>query len=145
MRRILISIAAVLLVPCGALAETGRVEPGAAALMPPDRWTSERALFIELRPQAEMGRWSNVEPRLDELGDYPLVPDLRAAWLHRHLGAGTDSELARFLRRYDQLGFARGLRLRWARSLAERKEWERYLSVYDSYLAQRNDTELDCL
>ena len=150
MRRTPIIVAALLLVPCGLLAaadrggETGRVQPEAAARMPPDRWAKERALFVELRPQAEMGRWSNVEPRLAELGDYPLVPDLRAAWLHRRLGPSTDSELARFLRRYDNLGFARGLRLRWARSLAARKEWERYLSVYDSYLAERDDTELDC-
>ena len=46
--------------------DTGRVQPGAAARMPPDRWAEERALFIRLRPQAEMGRWSNVEPHLAE-------------------------------------------------------------------------------
>ena len=149
MRRTQLIVAALLLFPCGLLAaadrggDTGRVQPEAAARMPPDRWAEERALFMRLRPQAEMGRWSNVEPHLAELGDYPLVPDLRAAWLHRRLGAGTDSELARFLRRYDNLGFTRGLRLRWARSLAARKEWERYLSVYDSYLVERDDTELD--
>ena len=150
MRRTLFFIAAALLLPCGLLADAARggdasrVQPEAAARMAPDRWAEERALFIQLRPQAEMGRWSNVEPHLAELGDYPLVPDLRAAWLHRRLGPGTDAELARFLRRYDKLGFASGLRLRWARSLAARKEWERYLSVYDSYLAERDDTELDC-
>jgi soluble lytic murein transglycosylase len=150
MRRTQLIVAALLLFPCGLLAaadrggDAGRVQPEAAARMPPDRWAEERALFIRLRPQAEMGRWSNVEPHLAELGDYRLVPDLRAAWLHRRLGAGTDSELARFLRRYDNLGFTRGLRLRWARSLAARKEWERYLSVYDSYLVERDDTELDC-
>jgi soluble lytic murein transglycosylase len=53
--------------------------------------------------------------------------------------------MATFLTRYEGLGFARGLRLRWARSLASRGEWARFQSVYESHLAAREDTALDCL
>jgi soluble lytic murein transglycosylase len=106
--------------------------------------SAERALFIKLRPSAERGNWPAIEPHLDALADYPLLPDLRAAWLRRRMGPTTDQEMARFLNANAGLGFANGLRLTWARSLAARGEWDRYLSVYDSQLAQREDTTLDC-
>ena len=106
--------------------------------------SDERALFIKLRPSAERGNWSAIEPHLDELADYPLLPDLRAAWLRRRMGPATDQEMARFLNANASLGFTNGLRLSWARSMAARGEWARYLSVYETHLAAREDTSLDC-
>jgi soluble lytic murein transglycosylase len=110
-----------------------------------DPLAAQRAIFIELRPQAELGNWSAVAPRLAELDGYPLVPDLRAAWLRRRLGPATDDEMAGFLERHAGLGFAASLRLAWARSLARRGEWSSYLELYESSLAGREDTALDCL
>ena len=110
-----------------------------------DRLLLQREAFIAARPAAEAGRWADVEPFLGILEDYPLVPDLRAAWLRKRLSETTDGETRAFLDRYPDLGFTRGLRLAWARSLAERRQWERYLAVYDDYYADKQDTELDCL
>ncbi len=127
---------ALLLAPLLLLARPGVAEDGLAG---------QRALFVELRPKAERGDWAAVEPRLAELDDYPLVPDLRAAWLRRRMGPATDEEMAAFLERHEDLGFASGLRLSWARSLADRGAWPRYLELYESRLAERGDTALDCL
>ncbi|MFN2165978.1 MAG: hypothetical protein ACK2U9_06925, partial [Anaerolineae bacterium] len=67
--------------------------PGPAG---PDLQT-QREAFLKARVQAEAGRWEGVEPWLGVLEDYPLVPDLRAAWLDANLGPETDQEVSRFL------------------------------------------------
>ena len=132
MRLFTLVLASMLLVPRWGLGEE-------------DPLARQRAAFIELRPHAESGRWAPVEARLAELEGYPLLPDLRAAWLRRHVGPATDDEMAVFLERHSTLGFATSLRLAWARSLAARGEWRRYLALYDAALADRKDTALGCL
>lgn len=106
---------------------------------------AQREAFIAARPAAEAGRWEDVEPFLEILRDYPLLPDLRAAWLRKRLGDANDEETGAFLARYPALGFSRGLRLAWAQSLAERRRWDAYLSVYEAHFSDRDDTGLDCL
>jgi soluble lytic murein transglycosylase len=105
---------------------------------------SQRKAFREALPQAEAGNWAGVEPHLAALSDYPLLPDLRAAWLRSRNGTGRDDEFAEFLKQYPDLGFSAGLRRHWAGSLARRGEWARYLALYEAHYAGSNDTVLHC-
>lgn len=114
--------------------------PGPAG---PDLQT-QREAFLKARVQAEAGRWEGVEPWLGVLEDYPLVPDLRAAWLDANLGPETDQEVSRFLASHDDLAFARGLRYRWALSLARREAWDTYLELYESSYPDGGDAVLRC-
>ncbi len=105
----------------------------------------QRQAFVAALAAAEAGRWQDVEPFLENLQDYPLLPDLRAAWLNKRLGDNNDRETADFLQRYPDLGFSGSLRLNWAMSLAERRRWDEFLSIYEDFYADRQDTKLDCL
>lgn len=105
---------------------------------------SQRQAFRAALPQAEAGNWAGVEPHLAALGDYPLLPDLRAAWLRSRNGAGRDDEIAAFLEQHPDLGFGAGLRRHWAGSLARRGEWARYLALYEAHYASGRDTVLHC-
>lgn len=119
--------------------------PIAAAGADAPRLEEQRQAFRTARPAAEAGRWEDVEPYLELLADYPLLPDLRAAWLRSRLGPQTDQELAGFLNRYPDLGFSADLRLKWAYSLADRQRWPLYLQLFESRLRDNAGTELQCL
>ena len=110
-----------------------------------DRLEEQRAAFRQALVSAELGDWDSVQPHLDLLEDYPLRPDLSAAWLRRRVGRDTDAEMASFLSRYPDYGFSRDLRYQWARSLARRRDWRQFLALYDSHYADSRDTELHCL
>jgi soluble lytic murein transglycosylase len=105
----------------------------------------QREAFRAALSQAEAGRWGQVEPLLGILEGYPLLPDLRAAWLRSQLGRVDDGEVRAFLQAYPALGFSAGLRQHWADSLARRGAWADYLALYDASYASRGDTALDCL
>lgn len=109
------------------------------------RLEEQRTTFRKALVKAELGDWDGVRPHLDLLADYPLRPDLTAAWLRRRVGAETDAEMARFLERYPSYGFSRDLRYQWTRSLARRKQWRQFLALYEAHYAQSKDTELHCL
>ncbi len=109
------------------------------------RLLDQRAAFRQALARAELGDWSGVRPHLDLLRDYPLRPDLGAAWLRSTLGSGTDAEVEEFLVEYPDYSFSGDLRYRWARSLAKRRAWSRYLDLYETSFAGTGDTELQCL
>ncbi|NGX16106.1 transglycosylase SLT domain-containing protein [Wenzhouxiangella sp. XN24] len=105
---------------------------------------SQRDAFRAGLAHAEAGRWDRVEPELAALQGYPLLPDLRAAFLRSRLGRVDDAEVRAFLAAHPELGFSDGLRRQWAHSLARRGAWGDYLEVYEQHYATRNDTTLDC-
>jgi soluble lytic murein transglycosylase len=109
-----------------------------------DEIEAQREVFRQALPHAETGQWSRVEPLLAELGDYPLLPDLRAAYLRNRLGRVPDSEVKAFLERFPALGFSAGLRRQWADSMARRKSWAEYLALYEASYADRGEIVLDC-
>jgi soluble lytic murein transglycosylase len=109
------------------------------------RLTDQRAAFKLALAAAEMADWNDVQPYLELLRDYPLRPDLSAAWLKSNLGPETDAEVARFLEQYPALGFSGDLRYRWSRSLARRGSWKEFLRIYDAYYQKLADSELQCL
>ena len=67
------------------------------ALGSEERLQAQRVAFKKALPKAEAGDWNSVRPYLDLLQDYPLRPDLSAAWLRSSLGPETDAEVRRFL------------------------------------------------
>ncbi|UCC13605.1 MAG: transglycosylase SLT domain-containing protein [Gammaproteobacteria bacterium] len=105
---------------------------------------AQRAAFRQALPKAQLGDWDGVRPFLDLLADYPLRPDLTAAWLRRKLGPETDAEVARFLGNYPDLGFSADLRYQWAVSLARRAQWLPFLDIYETRYQGRSDTRLHC-
>ena len=105
---------------------------------------AQREAFRLALAKAELGDWDRVRPHLDLLSDYPLRPDLTAAWLRRKLGPDTDAEVERFLGRYPGLGFSADLRYQWALSLARRAQWQAFLEVYESRYQDGSDTRLRC-
>ena len=110
-----------------------------AAITEQQREAFRAALF-----HAETGRWPGVEAELEALGDYPLLPDLRAAWLQSRLGRVDDAEIRDFLARHPRLAFSDGLRRQWAGSLARRRAWADYLPLYQAHYADAGNTVLDC-
>ena len=105
---------------------------------------AQRETFRRALPLAEAGRWADVEPLLGALEGYPLLPDLRAAWLRSRVGQVPDDEIRAFLTAHAELAFAAGLRRRWASSLAQRKAWAEYLAVYEAHYAGAADVTLEC-
>jgi len=104
----------------------------------------QRDAFRSALPKAEAGRWDEVESLLPELEDYPLLPDLRAAWLRGRLGRIDDAQVKTFLEQHPDFGFSAGLRWQWANSLARRGAWTEYLELYQSSYADSGNVVLDC-
>jgi soluble lytic murein transglycosylase len=104
----------------------------------------QREIFRSALPQAEAGRWAQVEPLLGTLEGYPLLPDLRATWLRSQLGRIDDAQVGAFLARHPELGFSAGLRRQWLNSLARRGAWADYLALYEAHYATSGNTVLDC-
>ena len=105
---------------------------------------SQREAFKRALPQAEAGRWAQVEPLLGVLVEYPLVPDLRAAWLRTQMSQASDAEIGAFLEQYPALGFSAALRRQWAGSLARRGAWAEYLALYEAHFADTDNAVLEC-
>ncbi|NHA14056.1 transglycosylase SLT domain-containing protein [Thioalkalivibrio sp. XN279] len=118
--------------------------PASANMASDARLEAQREVFRAVLPLAEAGQWAGVDARLAELDGYPLLPDLRAAWLRSRLGQVPDAEVAQFLAAHAELGFAPALRRQWAASLARRKAWRDYLALYEAHYAGTRDTVLEC-
>jgi len=105
---------------------------------------NQRDAFRTALAHAEAGRWDRVEPGLAALQGYPLLPDLRAAFLRSRLGRVDDAEVRAFLAGHPDLGFSASLRRQWAHSLARREAWADYLELYRAHYATRGNVTLDC-
>ena len=109
----------------------------------------QRELFREAHAGAERGEWSLVAGLADEdrraLEEYPLWPDLRAAYLRANLEQVERNEIEDFLERYDELRPARELRYRYALELARRDAHDAYLELYTEWYGGLGIPKLDCL
>ncbi len=93
---------------------------------------------------AESGNWSAVEPELGTLQAYPLLDDLRGAWLAagaRHLPG---QEIANYLLAHPSLYASARLRLRWVNRLYREKRWQDFLGQYQEFYAGGSDAALHC-
>ena len=105
----------------------------------------QRGAFRDAWIVAERGDWRAVQPRLDELQGYPLLPDLEAVYLRATVKQQPNANIERFLATNETLWIAPSLRLRWINSLAQRNDWQRFLEVYRSHYADSGNTRLDCV
>lgn len=76
------------------------------------------------------------------LRDYPLEPYLAYDELTARLKWASNDEIEKFLAEHGDLPQIGWMKLRWLRWLAERGEWQTFITYYDPAL---NFTELDCL
>jgi soluble lytic murein transglycosylase len=114
------------------------------------RLEQQRAAFVEVYPQAELGNWGPVEARQHLLADYVLWPDLRAVYLkagvnHRQFDAGFESDVLEFLAANGPLRAARDLRYVYALKLASMGRLADYLAVYQQYYQGLQIAKLDCI
>lgn len=99
-----------------------------------DPYRAERAEFMRAYASVENGTDVNAEPG-KALRDYPLYPYLQAARLRRAIiGAPTtdtnDEATENFLTQHGTSPVTRELRYAWLDSLAQRKQWNRFLGHY---------------
>lgn len=99
-----------------------------------DEWRDERAEFVRLYAAVEDGAEGSSQPS-EKLRDYPLYPYLQAALLRRALLdspglEANDERVENFLAFHGRTLVASELRHAWLSTLAERKQWERFLKHY---------------
>lgn len=110
-----------------------------------DELALQRSVFRKVYAKAERGDWNAVAPHLSQLRTYPLFPDLRAAYLASKLDDPPDREIRDFLGKHPDLAASRSLRYRWAKSLADRRQWKLFLEGYEASYSEAEDAALDCL
>ena len=110
---------------------------------------TQRALFIEVYADAELGVWSGVESlsatEKQLLRGYVLWPDLRAAYLRRKLSRTPTAEIEAFLQQYGALRPGRDLRYRYALHLAKNGNLEGFQRIYERFYQGQEIARLDCL
>ncbi|MEM7613052.1 MAG: hypothetical protein AAF270_15310, partial [Pseudomonadota bacterium] len=109
-----------------------------------DHIANARAAFVAVWPEALEGRWPLDAKQRQLLKDYPLWPDLRAAYFSARL-ADTDPEaLEAFMAKYDDLAPIRRLRYRYAEYLARTRQWSAYMANYQQHYKNTALDRLDC-
>ena len=110
---------------------------------------AQRALFMQVYADAELGDWSGVEnlsaTEKQQLRDYVLWPDLRAAYLRRKLSKTPTAEIEAFLQQFGALRPGRDLRYRYALYLAKNRNLEAFQQIYERFYQGREIARLDCL
>lgn len=108
-----------------------------------------RTLFAEVYVAAERGSWSEFEalskPEQQQLRNYVLWPDLRAAYLRRHVATADRVEISGFLDTYGALRPARSLRYRYALHLARSGDLDAFHTLYQQFYRGLGIAKLDCL
>ncbi|WP_405230452.1 transglycosylase SLT domain-containing protein [Lentisalinibacter sediminis] len=118
--------------------------PSAADDIDIDNIEARRELFAAVYAEAREGEWASAEAAAAELRDYPLWPDLRAAWLQATIRHADSAQVEAFLREHAHLPPARRLADRWIHELARRGDWSRFLTLYSGRYADAGITTLDC-
>ena len=126
------------------LITTTAVLTGSAEANWPERLEDQREAFREAWPRALDGDAGTLRRTEPLLADYPLYPDLKAAWLRTQLGKVPDADVREFVEQGPDSTMLRRLRYRWATSLARRGEWAEYLAVYRDNYAAGDDELLTC-
>ena len=108
----------------------------------------QRELFLSVYESVERGNWAVVEAlsssERQNLQDYVLWPDLRAAWFRATISKADRKQVDAFLKRYGVLKPARELRYRYALYLAKTGDFAAYLNVYQQFYQGLDVAKLDC-
>ncbi|MDH4106859.1 MAG: transglycosylase SLT domain-containing protein [Gammaproteobacteria bacterium] len=115
-------------------------EPAAGASL-----TEQREAFRSAYTEAERGNWDPASAYARVLDDYPLWPDLRAAYLRTTIPAGATAEILEFLEQHPSLRVSRDLRYRLALELGETGRFSEFMSLYEQYYRDMRVVPLDCL
>ena len=104
--------------------------------------TSDRELFLKAEKLAKIGRFDRDSAEAKQLESYPLYPYLLYNQLSVHLDKATDADISEFTTRYPNFPLEALLRYRFTEQLGKRKEWDQFLTYYDT-LNSPND-EMQC-
>jgi soluble lytic murein transglycosylase len=113
-----------------------------------DPFNNARAAFKQAYAQVDVTSGEPRQPDSEALRTYPLYPYLQAARIRRALAdatgapASVDQRAETFITYYEREPVGRDLRRVWLASLAERQQWEKFLSHYRDSVA---DDSLRCL
>jgi soluble lytic murein transglycosylase len=109
----------------------------------------QRELFSRVFKSVELGNWGAVTDLADHdqqlLEDYPLWPDLRAAYFRATIRSADSDDVEAFLDQYGTLKPARELRYKYALDLVRRGRLDVYFDIYQSYYQGLEIETLDCL
>lgn len=100
-----------------------------------------RQRFLEAERALEQDDLADFRQLADTLTGYPLLPYLEYAALKRDLASSGGKAVSRFLDSHDDTPLAWQLRRHWLKQLAQRGEWQRYLTDY----RPTSDIRLQCL
>ncbi|MEY3037479.1 MAG: hypothetical protein RL143_46, partial [Pseudomonadota bacterium] len=103
---------------------------------------SDRELFLKAEKLAKIGRFDRDSNEAKQLESYPLYPYLLYNQLSVHLDKATDADISEFTTRYPNFPLEALLRYRFTEQLGKRKEWDKFLTYYDT-LNSPND-EMQC-
>jgi soluble lytic murein transglycosylase len=109
----------------------------------------QREIFKAVFDTVERGDWTAVEAlsasEQQLLRNYVLWPDLRAAWLRRHLDSVATTEMESFLQQFGALRSVRDLRYQYALNFVDAGNLPAFLRIYEQFYQGQNITRLDCL
>jgi soluble lytic murein transglycosylase len=110
---------------------------------------NQRRLFKQVFATVERGDWRAVSglstADRQQLEDYLLWPDLRAAWFRATVRKADPVAVNQFLDEYGSLKPARELRYRHALELVRRGKLDAYYDIYQTYYQGLEIEKLDCL
>ena len=98
-----------------------------------DLWylIEQRSRFLEAESalnKRDMKRFRRLRVSLE---GYPLYPYLEFAEISRRLESANSDEIEAFLERFSEMPLAWRLRRTWLELLARRRDWEKFLDVYE--------------
>jgi len=102
----------------------------------------KRQEYLAAQKALSAGKISLYRKHLGALKDYPLAAYLEYEELSQRLKTASDLEIASFIDQHQDLPQINWMRLRWLRWLAERGDWQKFLTYYQK---DTNFAELDCL
>lgn len=100
----------------------------------------ERKLYEKAKANLSSGHIQSFLQQAELLKDYPLYPYLEYRYLKSRLSRLKPEAMERFFHNHSDLPDADGLRIRWLKLLAARKDWDNYLRFY----VTQKDPLLNC-
>lgn len=98
----------------------------------------QRRWFLQTEKALEKGKVAQFRSRMKRLRDYPLAPYLWSRYYRSH--PEPLSEVAGFLRQYDDTRYAKPVRIALLKHLAKRQRWHDFLRFYQD----DSPTEVRC-
>lgn len=105
--------------------------PCKAATTADDAFADARARFLDARKALNDNRRDRYRELARRLKDYPLYPYLEYQELRDRLGSAGNREVSAFLKHHTDTPLGARMRRAWLYELARRKDWKRYLAVYE--------------